>query len=58
MVSAIDSYDEQAELHIEKAVYPEGLFLLTIWDDFNTASMYLDLASLLTLAHEIIEEVS
>lgn len=58
MVSAIDSYDEQAELHIEKSVYPEGLFLLTICDDFNTASMYLDRASLLALAHEIIEEVS
>ena len=58
IVSVTDVYDEQAELHIEKSVYPEGLFLLTIGDDFNTASMYLDRASLLALAHEIIEEVS
>ena len=58
MIEYIDTYDEQAELHIEKSVYPEGLFLLTICDDFNRASMYLDRASLLALAHEIIEEVS
>ena len=35
MVSAIDTYDEQAELHIEKSVYPEGLFLLAGGDGFE-----------------------
>lgn len=54
-IEYMDVYDEKAILRIVESVYPEGLYLPSVDDEYDSTSLYLDQESLVDLANEILD---